>query len=237
MGAVTTAAVDQAGVAGEADQAAPGARADQLAHFRVAEEPREAVAAGAGEAVDQHALRSLMGDRWPGPVGAVAPRLVVGDRAIEQLDEAVRDLPAAVPALVDDQRLLAHLADELPHKIVLAVDARVRHVDIADAAAGLLRRRRRGSSRSRRDSGYCARCSASRTVTSRALLSSFGLSLDRDGDYTVRQGRQTRAHGSCEHRRRAIDGQQVVAHFDLHARLAPADRARRCPRARPSRSA
>src|SRR6185436_6970659 len=70
--ALDVAAVDQERVAREADQAAPGARADQLPEAGLLEVEGEGVAARAREAVDQHALRPEVAVRRPGPVVAVA---------------------------------------------------------------------------------------------------------------------------------------------------------------------
>src|SRR5690606_3745096 len=84
-------------------------------------------------------LGSVMPVRRPLPVAPVAARPVVGRRAVEQLDEAGGNLPAAVPALVDDQGVLVHLAEELPEQVVLPFGAGVGDVDVPDApVAGFL---------------------------------------------------------------------------------------------------
>src|SRR5262249_2001407 len=83
--------VEQAGVAGDADEAAPGGHAYELAELRLAEVPGEGVAAGAGQAVDEHGLGALLGVGGPGPVVAVAAGPVVGDGAVEHFDEAGGD--------------------------------------------------------------------------------------------------------------------------------------------------
>ena len=84
---------------------------------------REGVAARAAPAVDQHDLRSAVRDRRRLPARAVAHGPVGDDRPVQQLDEAVGNLPAAVPALVDDEAVLLALRDELPQQIVLPFDA------------------------------------------------------------------------------------------------------------------
>ena len=66
--------------------------------------------------VHEHRLGAMVRDGRPDPVALVASRPVVGDRPIEELDEAVRNLPALVPALIDDQSLLELLALELAHE-------------------------------------------------------------------------------------------------------------------------
>src|SRR5262245_42796204 len=132
------AAVDEAGVAGDAHQAAPGAHADQRAQLGLAEVEGEGVAAGAGEAVDEHALGALVAVGRPDPVQAVAPGPVVGHGAVEQLDEARGDLAAGVPALVDDERGLAVLAEELAEQLGLTVHAGVGNIDVTDLALGLV---------------------------------------------------------------------------------------------------
>ena len=53
----------------------------------------------------------------------------------------VRDLAAAVPALVDDQRVRRHLADELAHELGAAARCPCRARDVADAAAAEFARR------------------------------------------------------------------------------------------------
>src|SRR5205814_8645331 len=55
-----------------------------------------------------------------------------------QLDEPIGNLPAAVPAFVDDEPFLLPLRHELPHQLVLRVGAGALHVDVADRAAGRL---------------------------------------------------------------------------------------------------
>ena len=60
VGRRVIAAVDQRRSAADPDQPAPGARADQLAEPGLAEPAGKVVAARAGEAVDQHALRAVV---------------------------------------------------------------------------------------------------------------------------------------------------------------------------------
>ena len=99
------------------------------------EEPREHVAARAREAVHEHRHRAAVAVGRPCAVARVAASPVVRHGAVQELDEARRDLPAAVPALVDQERGLHALAVELTDEFRLPVDARVRHIDVADPAA------------------------------------------------------------------------------------------------------
>ena len=126
------AAIDGAGIAGDADEASPGAGADQRTESRLAEQPWEHVAAGAGPPVDEHALRARVARLRHLPVLAVSEREPVGDRSIEQFDETIRQLPATVPSFIDDECVHAALAVELSVEVVLSVHAGVGHVDVAD---------------------------------------------------------------------------------------------------------
>ncbi len=143
---------------------------------------------------------------------------VVGHGPVEHLDEAARDLPAAVPALVDDERGLVDLAEVLPDQVVLAVDAGVGHVDVADLALGL-----------RRDVGAVlldplavaevrlAAQGLDHDVT--GIVVELRLLADGDRDRAARQAHERgprvlgRVHGH------AVDGQEVVALLDVDAGL------------------
>ena len=103
-----------------------------------AEVERKRVAARSAPAVDQHHLRPAVRDRRPLLRRRVAHRPVGDDRPVQQLDEAIGNLAAAVPPLVDDQPVLLPLRHELPHQLVLRVGAGALHVDVADLAAGRL---------------------------------------------------------------------------------------------------
>src|SRR5690606_8103210 len=65
------AAIDEAGVAGDADESAPGAGADEFAEAGLLEVIGESIAARAGGAVDEHALGAVVGIGRPLPVFAV----------------------------------------------------------------------------------------------------------------------------------------------------------------------
>ena len=80
-----------------------------------------------------------MRHRRPRPIDAVSHGPVVGNGTIQQFDEPGGNLPAAVPALVDDERIFACLPVKLPNEIVLTVNSRVRHIDVAYFAVRFLR--------------------------------------------------------------------------------------------------
>src|SRR5205807_9599957 len=96
-------AVDQALVAFDADHAAPGAGADDRAQAEHLDRRRYDVAVGAGELVghrDERAAPGLLGVGLRGQPAAHAP----GDDAPGQLlHDQLGDVPAAVPAHVEDQ--------------------------------------------------------------------------------------------------------------------------------------
>ncbi len=120
------------------DQAAPGPLAHQRAQAELAEHPGQEVAAGAGGLVDDHHLgaedrRVRRADRL-----AVAGRPVAHQRPAQQLDVVVGHLAAAVEPLVDDDRLLVGLGEEIALEVGVARAGRVGHVDVGDPALGSL---------------------------------------------------------------------------------------------------
>ena len=129
------AAVDQVWRSGDADQPAPRARADERAQLRFAEVERERIAARSAPSVDQHHLRSAVRDGRPLLAGSVADAPVAEDRPVQQLDEPVWNLSAAVEPLVDDECVLGALGHELPDELVLRLGAGALHVDVAGLAA------------------------------------------------------------------------------------------------------
>ena len=130
------AVVDEPGVAGEADEATPGSHADELAEPGLLEQPGEHVAARAGHAIDEHALGALVGVGGKGPVLAFTHGPVVRVGPIQQFNETGWNLTAAVPSFIDNEAVLALLAEELSKQIVLSVDASIGNVDITDPAIG-----------------------------------------------------------------------------------------------------
>ena len=133
FGAVIVAAVHQRRKSEDADQAAPGAFADQRAELQLAEHPRQQVAAGAGGLVDHHHLRALNRRQRRLQVGAVAHGPVADHRTAEDVDVVVGHAAAAVVALVDDDRLAVGLREEVALEVGVAGAGGVRHIDVRDA--------------------------------------------------------------------------------------------------------
>ena len=69
-------------------------------------------------------------------VGAVARRPVADERPAQDVDVVVGDLAAAVEALVDDDRVLVRLREEVALEVGVARAGGVGHVDVGDAPAG-----------------------------------------------------------------------------------------------------
>src|SRR5882724_11760435 len=97
----------------DADEPAPGACADDRTNFLAMEEPREGIAAGAREFVDDHYLRSVNRDRRPWHIFSFSRRESREKFAAKFLRVEVRDLPAGVVALVNDDAVLIDLRGEL----------------------------------------------------------------------------------------------------------------------------
>src|SRR6185437_4549676 len=95
--------------AAAADQPAPGATADQRTQTSFLEIERERVAPRAAPPVDQHHLRPRVRYRRRLLNHAIARLPVAPDRTVEQLDEPVGDLAAAVEPLVDHHAILVGL--------------------------------------------------------------------------------------------------------------------------------
>src|SRR5688572_11013119 len=73
--------------------------------------------------------------RWPRPILAVADPPEISQRAVQQLDEPVGNLPTAVEALVNDESRLRDLSAPLANEFILSVLAGVGHIDITDCPA------------------------------------------------------------------------------------------------------
>ena len=101
------AAVHQDREAEDADQAAPGALADQRAELELAEHPGQEVAARAGRLVDEHDLRPVDGRARRLEVRAVAHRPVAHDRPAQEVDVVVGDQP---PPLNRSSTMIASLS-------------------------------------------------------------------------------------------------------------------------------
>ncbi len=130
------AAIAQGNATGDADEAAPRARAYDGPDFFAMEKPWESIAARAGEFVDEHHLRAVDGDRGPANVVAFAGREDGQELALEFFRVEVGDLAAGVAALVDDDAVFVELGAELFIEGDDARDGGVWHVHVADAAVG-----------------------------------------------------------------------------------------------------
>ena len=78
----------------------------------------------------------MIGHRGPGPIFAVAHAPEVIQGPIEQLDETIGDLSAAIETLVDDEGGLVDLAPKLAHQFGLATAAGVRNINVPHFAVG-----------------------------------------------------------------------------------------------------
>src|SRR2546425_7500156 len=124
---------------GNADKPAPGARTNDWLDFLAMKEPGEGVAARAGEFVDDHHLWSVNRHGWPGGVLAFAWGESGEELTAKLFRIKIRNLPAGIVTLVDNDAVLIELRGELLVERDDAGEGRVRHVHIADAAAGGLR--------------------------------------------------------------------------------------------------
>src|SRR5882724_679579 len=123
----------------DADEAAPGARADDRADFFAAEKPRETITAGTGKFVDDHDFGAVNRGRRPGDVFGVATGDIAKKDAAKFFREEVGNIAAAVVALVDDDAVFVELRVEGLVELDDAGDAGVRHVHVTNAAAGGVR--------------------------------------------------------------------------------------------------
>src|SRR6185295_15681318 len=93
------------GLAEEADLATPSPLADERPQLRLAEHPRQTVAAGARLLVDEHDVRPVE-DRTRRPkVHAVAHGPIAAERPAERIERVIGPGPAAVVALVEGDRV------------------------------------------------------------------------------------------------------------------------------------
>src|SRR5208337_1786179 len=76
-------AVEEFGIAADADKPSPGSFADERAHAGFTEIPRQRVAAGAGHLVDDHHLRPVDRFRWARPVVAFPGDNLAHERALQ----------------------------------------------------------------------------------------------------------------------------------------------------------
>jgi len=99
---------------------------------------RKAVAARAAPAVDEHRLGAQVRDERRSQVPAVAHGPEIAQRPIEQFDEAVGNLAAAVETLVNKQAGFPDLRAPHAHELVLAILAGIGHIDVAELSAAEL---------------------------------------------------------------------------------------------------
>ena len=130
------ATVEKPWISRDSNEAAPCAGAYDGAEFVRLEQPREHVAAGTCEPVDEHRHWSTMSIWWPCVIARVTTSPEVRHRSIEQLDEARWNLSATIPAFIDEKRRFHALTVELPHEFSLPIRASIRNIDVADLAAG-----------------------------------------------------------------------------------------------------
>ncbi len=112
----------------DAHESAPRARANNGSNFLAMKEPGERVAAGAGKFVDDHDLRPVNRDGWPRSVLAFARRERGEKLTAELFGVEVRNLPAGIVALIDDDAVLIELRGELLVEGDDAGEGSVRHV-------------------------------------------------------------------------------------------------------------
>src|SRR5216684_5783530 len=96
------AAVVQRDTAEDAHESAPGARADDRPDFLPVEEPREGVAAGAGEFIDDHDLWTVDRHGRPRNVFSFARRKRREEFAAQFLRIKIRNLPTRIVTFVND---------------------------------------------------------------------------------------------------------------------------------------
>src|SRR5512141_2494447 len=135
LGLVERAAVEERQGAADADDAAPGALADERAELEGLEPVGEDVPVGGRELVAETDLGAEEGRAGVGAGDLVPGHLDHDHLPDEPVDDHRRDVAAAVAADVDDQGFLAQLGIEMLDELVEAVDAHVRDVDVADLAA------------------------------------------------------------------------------------------------------
>src|SRR5437899_604093 len=212
------AAINQGRSAGDPNQSAPRAGANEGAETRLLEIEREAISARTAPAVNQHGLRARIGDLRPGPILAIAHAPIIQRFAAEQLDKTVRNLAAAIEPFVDDHSGFGELGPELTHQLGLPMPAGIRHVNVAHLAFGsfvdflavLFDPRQVPQTRFTRER-------LNQDLT-RAL--DFGLAIHRQEDGLVSQSLKSGVWFLFDVECEPVHCQQVIALFDIHAGLA-----------------
>src|SRR5271154_6202039 len=132
------AVVHQAGIAADADEAAPGAFAYERAEADVTEIPGQRVAAGAGKFIGDHYFGSVNSAERRGIIGAFARGPVIPNFPLHVLDDVVGGLATGVETLVNHGALLAELREIVAVEIVEAARAGVGKVNVSELAAAEL---------------------------------------------------------------------------------------------------
>src|SRR6267142_851553 len=133
------AAISQRNCASNADQAAPGASANNRPNFLAAKKPRESVATGSGEFIGDHHFRTVDGDRGPANRLSFSRGENGKKLALKFFGVEVGNLTAGVGAFIDNDAILVELAGQLFIKSDDAGNTGVRHVHVADTAVRSLR--------------------------------------------------------------------------------------------------
>jgi hypothetical protein len=129
--------VEQRAVSGDADNAAPGALADQRAKAGLLEHVRKDVAVGSGGFIDQ----AYLGPVENGARVSVGELIVSSKSGAEQIaaqafNQHLRNVSAAIAADIDNQGFLADLRIVILDEFADAVSAHVGDVKVAHFAVG-----------------------------------------------------------------------------------------------------
>src|SRR6185437_6627066 len=127
--------IEQSGIPTNAHESAPSALADQRAGMLLSENPRQCIAAGTSELVDDHHLWPEDGHLWIEPRLAAA-LLFDGQRlAHKRIHNVVRKLTAMVEAFVDNRAVFTHLRKEVAIEIRVATCLRIGQIDVSEFSA------------------------------------------------------------------------------------------------------
>src|SRR5438105_4262747 len=128
------AAIHQRREAEDADQSTPGALPDKRAGFRVAEHPRQHIAAGSRRLVDDHHRRPVDGSTGRLLNRAIAERAEPQERPVHDVDEVVSHLAAAIEPFVENDALLVHLREKVPVETGQSAFSRVGEIHVRELA-------------------------------------------------------------------------------------------------------
>ena len=124
-----SAPIDQCRVAAYANQATPGACADQRADAELLEHPGQRVTAGARILIDQHDLRAE-DHIWDVIVLAFAGHGSHQQRTVQPIHDVVRDPAAAIEAFVDDRSSFCILRKVVSVEVGEPAHCCVRQIDV-----------------------------------------------------------------------------------------------------------